>query len=605
MSRESNIPLFLWIATAALAHIAWGGGAQRVSDFIDQELDIHRFALTVEAMVRQQTSGIEVALVDEKTLPPPEEKVDDATDKSAPETDTPDKEDDSAKPDKSSKKPDKAKPKSKAEPEKKKPEPEKKKLVLPSVTPPKVAAEKKKAEPEKALPIPKANNRIAVKQHVDPDQKDNPEAKFIGNEANHVKTESQARITSTDQNDAKPTPGGNHSGPKSNPGDSDHNKIAQSEDRPGEQDRAPNDSAPKDTPKKVAMATPPATGRPENKPAPTSEPEHAARRGAASGSAKSSQTSTHPADQGQKAQTALAGRDATPETVDSPNGSFSVAQAQKAQKARKARKARRRHLPPPRGNGTGDWLGLGAAGTTKSGVNLNLTPRSAFAVVGKKALRDELRRDAERRRSAHLGSWKSSGIERWRSAIENYVPSVKPGNQTALNTARVPFANYLNDIHNRLHPIFADSFLASLEGLPDSNPMNRPDISTNLEIVVSQDDGHIVRMGVTKTSGVTAFDIGALESVQRASPFGAPPHEIISPDGNVYLHWEFYRNPYYACSTYFAHPFILKVAPQTAPPDATPPAKPPYDPKEPPAKDQRHGQRDRRGPALAKLALVR
>lgn len=168
----------------------------------------------------------------------------------------------------------------------------------------------------------------------------------------------------------------------------------------------------------------------------------------------------------------------------------------------------------------------------------------------------ERKLDGERRRSKHRGSWKSQGIERWRSAIENYVPSVQPGNQTALNTARVPFASYLNAIHNRLHPIFADSFLASLDSLPANHPMNRPDIKTHLEIVLSQDDGRVVRMGVTRTSGVTAFDIAALESVQRGSPYGAPPREIVSPDGNVYFHWEFYRNPYYACSTYFAplHP---------------------------------------------------
>ena len=40
---------------------------------------------------------------------------------------------------------------------------------------------------------------------------------------------------------------------------------------------------------------------------------------------------------------------------------------------------------------------------------------------------------------ASIGArWRASSFERWRSAIENYVSSVKPGNQTALNTAGVP-----------------------------------------------------------------------------------------------------------------------------------------------------------------------
>jgi len=50
-------------------------------------------------------------------------------------------------------------------------------------------------------------------------------------------------------------------------------------------------------------------------------------------------------------------------------------------------------------------------------------------------------------------------------------------------------------------------------------------------------------------AAITAFDIAALDSVQRASPFGKPPKAIVSPDGAVYFHWEFHRDPVYACST--------------------------------------------------------
>ena len=170
------------------------------------------------------------------------------------------------------------------------------------------------------------------------------------------------------------------------------------------------------------------------------------------------------------------------------------------------------------------------------------------------------------------------------------MPSVKPGNQTALNSARVPFAGYLNMVHNRLHPIFADGFLASLSELPASHPMNDQNLVTHLEIVLDKDEGRIQRMGVTKSSGVTAFDVSALASVDRAQPFGAPPREIVSPDGNVYFHWEFYRIPQYACSTYYAHPYILKTAPKPAPgtPGPAPEAPPSEDYKPPPA-GERHG----------------
>jgi hypothetical protein len=163
---------------------------------------------------------------------------------------------------------------------------------------------------------------------------------------------------------------------------------------------------------------------------------------------------------------------------------------------------------------------------------------------------------------------------------------VRAGNQTALNTARSAFAGYLNAIHNRIHPIFVFSFLDSLDGLPASHPMNNQDLSTEIEIILDQESGNVVRMGVTKFSGITAFDVAALDSVKRAGPFGAPPREIVSPDGRVYLHWEFHRNAE-ACSTFNARPFILKAEPGTAPTEVKPPPSP-SDPTETSPRE-RHG----------------
>jgi TonB family protein len=213
---------------------------------------------------------------------------------------------------------------------------------------------------------------------------------------------------------------------------------------------------------------------------------------------------------------------------------------------------------------------------TPGGLNPNLTSLSALSAIGADQLRKERHADGQRRRSKHRGSFHPQGLERWKASIENYVASVQPGNQTALNTARVPFASYLNRIHQRLHDVFALGFLRSLDSLPNDHSLNRRDLHANLEIVLSREDGRIVRMGVTRASGSTAFDVGALEAVQKASPYGAPPREIVSPDGNVYLHWEFYRDPMNACSTYFARPYILHVSPTPAPiiPPPTRPASP-------------------------------
>jgi TonB family protein len=229
--------------------------------------------------------------------------------------------------------------------------------------------------------------------------------------------------------------------------------------------------------------------------------------------------------------------------------------------------------------------GLGQPAAPGS-INTNLNQTQVAFIVGQDNLRKLREADGERRKSEHRGSWVASNFDRWRSAIENYVSSVKEGNQTALNTARVPFATYLNGMHERIHPIFAESFLQSLDSLPATHPLNDQQLVTRLEIVLSK-EGRLKRMGVVKLSGVTAFDVAALDAVDRAAPFGPAPDAIVSPDGNVYLHWEFHRNEIYACSTMGARPFILNVS------------TPGHDPAVPPAPSTPGPSRERGSPGAS------
>jgi hypothetical protein len=552
MTKEAQIPLFLWIATAVVAHLLWGGGADRVADVIEEGVEIREFAKSVRRYVRGETKPVEVALLDETDLakepePSPEEPPLDDESKGEDES----AEEDKAKPD----------PKPAPTAEEKKPEPKPEEV--------KKEEEKKavvKVEEAKPLEVePQDKKRVAVRQHVkDPEQADNPNADFMADQANHVKEQTQARITSTDQNDPLPTPGAGakHASNSEDPGDSDETKILQSEDRKGNKDHAPGDAPPK---QELRIAVMPA---PSPKPG-ASGPERFTE-GAKQGVENSESTSKLPAQKGQTAKAASHEAEAVPDALDSSRGTWEVPGERQASLEQAGRAARKKRLPPPRSSrGTGDLLGLGAAGTTPGGLNLNLTPQVAVAAIGKEQLTRERRADGERRKSQHAGKWRPVGIERWRSAIENYVPSVKPGNQTALNTARVPFASYLNQVHARIHPIFADQFLSSLDSLPGNDPQNRQDLHTNLEIVLDRDEGRVHRLGVTRASGVTAFDVNALDSVYRAQPFGPPPREIVSPDGFVYFHWEFHRGPE-ACGTWNARPFILKGQPKTVPPELEP-----------------------------------
>lgn len=532
MSREQNVPLLLWISAALLAHIATGGGADRLARVLDDRAKLHAFADSVRAQLRGEGEIIEIDFVEDGL--------------------TPIQPDDPA-PEEEAKKPEAPQPPEEKRAEKA-PEPEPAKEA-PTPTPPKQAKAEPTATPTPPPP-PQQDRRIAVRQHAKPDQEDNPNADYIADEANRVEQETVAEITTRDQDDPNPTPGAEHSGPNERPGNSDEHRVADSEDRAGDPEKAPGEASdqpplePDELPK-TAKADPPPSAPPKA----TQEPRPSQ---AAGGPKAPTPDPTPPAAEPPSQATA-------PEVVaNAESGGYRLDPGRSGSNRRKPDTPLDPTRPAPR-------LGLGlGAGSTPNGINLNLSQQGVVAAVGEDTLSRERRADGERRRSAHRGSFKPSQFERWRAAIENYVSAVKPGNQTALNTARVPFATYLNTIHNRIHPIFADDFLVSLDGLPAGHPLNEPKLMTRLEIVLDQDDGRVVRMGVLRTSGVTAFDIAALDSVQRASPFGKPPSVIVSKDGNVYFHWEFHRNPMYACSTMHARPYMLT----TPPPGAPEPKKP-------------------------------
>jgi len=544
MRRETGIPFVAWIGTAVLAHLMWTAGAERVARVVEDFTQVRWFAESVRGDFAQN-GDIEVTI---ENLPEVMKTPEDPDEPKEPKAKATDPE----KPPPEEKEVEPLEPKvDPAVPEQPKP-----KAPIQLFPVPKPAGEKPKPPPP--IVQPKKDTRIAVKQHVKKDQEDNPNARFVGDEANHVEEESVARITSHDQDDPNPTPGGQHSGADQKPGNADETRIGDTEDRPGDPNEAPGEhvaeSKPGDENKapNVPKPAPPPPGQPEAPrvahaapppPQPTPQPEQPATEG--------------------------------PEPLTANNGSYSLDPTRK----KKPRPAptfmpRRPAVNPGK-------IGLGA-GPNDSGVRTSLDINDVVAAVGSDELARQRAADGERRRSKHRGSWHSTSFERWRGSIENYVSSVRPGNQTALNTARVPFATYLVQIHNRMHPVFADTFLSSLDALPFDHPINDYKLYTSLEIVVEPNTGQIVKMGVTKTSGITGFDVGALDSVKRSGPFGKAPAAIVSSDGNVYLHWEFHRNPIYACSTMNARPFLLNNPPPIDGPKDGPPRnpKPPADPRE-------------------------
>ena len=187
------------------------------------------------------------------------------------------------------------------------------------------------------------------------------------------------------------------------------------------------------------------------------------------------------------------------------------------------------------------------------GLNTNMAFQDYERIMGKDKVDDE-RQVAARKMSSKKGRWERK-LDAIKSSLENFVPDVKPGNQTALKTRAHPFALFIARMHRRIHELWGFGFLEDLDEKGANYPLNDPNLWVNLEVSVNP-DGSLHKVTIAKTSGKTEFDVAAVDTVISSGPFDATPEAIRSVDGRVYLRWGFYRN-WRQCGTFNVEPYIL------------------------------------------------
>jgi TonB family protein len=199
----------------------------------------------------------------------------------------------------------------------------------------------------------------------------------------------------------------------------------------------------------------------------------------------------------------------------------------------------------------GNGRKVGKRGTP--GINTPLSFTDYERIMGKERV-DEERHVAARKMTSKKGRWERK-LEAVKSSLENFIPDVRPGNQTALKTRAHPFALYIARMHRRFHELWGFGFLEDLDDKPADYPLNNPDLWTNLEVSVNP-DGTVHKVTIAKTSGKTEFDVAAVDTVLSAAPYEPTPEAIRSVNGKIYLRWGFYRN-WRQCGTFNVEPYIL------------------------------------------------
>ncbi len=384
--------------------------------------------------------------------------------------------------------------------------------------------EKPQLVPAEPTPPPEAQpvnplERQAIQQKSQ-NQQAPTDPKFIADENNRVEEETVARLRNYVEDSADPSAGAPQSESAApEDGNANEDEIADMREQEGSEERTVTEEE--------AQADRPETS--PNPPATSSKPQQA-RSAAESGAPERESASTPSSDP------------ATEEiVVHDGHGTFVI---------RRPKRARAE-------DGSGDRARRGRQGRAARGrnaPNLKLSWSQFATVMGEDRLREQREAYVRERRSKRRGSTHQQRWKEFRAALENFTPTVRPGNQTALNAAASPFATYLATVHRRIHRQFSDRFVA---GLPTygGSPFSDPSLVTTLEIVFNE-DGSLHKVGIAKASGFLPFDYGAYNAVMSGQPYPSPPSSILSGDGRVYMHWGFYRNER-RCGTFNAKPYIL------------------------------------------------
>jgi TonB family protein len=406
-------------------------------------------------------------------------------------------------------------------PEKQKPDPRKKKIEVAKQEPAKKEADKTKPKPEPEVvvpplppmppePPPPPEPRKGHEKMVDLDNGKDvpppPDAKYLAEKNNRAEVETRAEDTNLERNQKGE---GQASAPSERdepqPG-ADKRKIAELEDEKSALGR----KAPEVTPHEKPVVA-----------APT------------------------PEEQQQQKKSLLALRDPapkvhelTPETADlslprAADGDLAENRAVRGKKSNAAK------LPPGKR------------------VKLAITGDDYEYMFGADA--EAERRLAQKQRSMKVGKHLQK-LAHMGSALENFIPEVKPGNQTALNTRAAPFAAYIARMHRSIHKLWGFGALEDWDELGSGSPLNNPALMTALEIVMNG-DGTVDKVSIVKSSGYLPYDAAAMDVAYSAGPYPDPPRAIRSKNGKIYVHWRFFRDER-QCATSNVDYFILDNAPK-------------------------------------------
>lgn len=124
------------------------------------------------------------------------------------------------------------------------------------------------------------------------------------------------------------------------------------------------------------------------------------------------------------------------------------------------------------------------------------------------------------------------------SSTTDYIPDIKPGDLTHLNTTEYKYYGFFHRIRQKLEQFWGRSIQEVAQTLmKEGREVASDHLSTSLEVTLDH-LGEIVRITVRGTSGIKELDDAAIDSFNAAGPFPNPPKGLIE-NGLVKVEWGF------------------------------------------------------------------
>jgi TonB family protein len=126
------------------------------------------------------------------------------------------------------------------------------------------------------------------------------------------------------------------------------------------------------------------------------------------------------------------------------------------------------------------------------------------------------------------------------STSDTYIPGIKLGAFTALNTDRFTFYTYFKRINEQLRPRWINNLHAFSQTVPPEEASELGSRNRQTEVDVHLDaEGRFVRAILMRSSGSLGLDKAVVDAFTDAAPFLNAPGELVEDDGFIHLRYVF------------------------------------------------------------------